>query len=98
MEPFGISCSALEASGTTLGGRLARFWEHLEGFWRVFGDHFRAFGASLKRFAAILKNLQKHCKVLQKSRFGGVEIHGKLSLDGKLGPKLELSLLIRVNI
>ena len=58
---LGASWRALGASWTSLGDLMARSGEHLGGFRRSF----------LKRFAEILKNLQKHCKVLQKSRFGG---------------------------
>ena len=51
----------------------------------------------MKRFAELLENLQKHCKVLQKSRFGGSEIEGKINLESNLGPNLMLSLLARLN-
>ena len=52
----------------------------------------------MKRFAEISKNHEKHCKVLQKSRFGGSGIDEKSSLEGKLGPLLTLSLLVRVQV
>ena len=51
----------------------------------------------MKRCAELLKNHEKHCKVLQKSRFGGSEIEGKISLESNLGPNLMLSLLARLN-
>ena len=76
---------------------MARSWEHFGRFWKVFGDHFRAWNTSLKRFAELLENLQKHCKVLQKSRFGGSEIEGKINLESNLGPNLMLSWLARLN-
>ena len=59
-------------------------------FWTKFGT----WEVSLRRFAAILKNLEKHCKVLQKSRFGGSAIHEKLTSEDKLRPILMLSWLV----
>ena len=41
-----------------------------------------------------MRNLTKSCKVLQKSRFGESEINEKVSLEGKLGPNLELNWLV----
>ena len=76
---------------------MARSWEHFGRFLKVLGRHFRACNTSLKRFAELLKNLQKHCKVLQKSRFGGSEIDEKTSLESNLGPNLMLSWLARLN-
>ena len=61
----------------------------------LFGSYFGGWEASLKRFVEILKNHEKPHKVLQKSRFGGLDIHEKLSLEGKLGRLLTLSWLIR---
>ena len=52
----------------------------------------------MKRFAEILKNHEKCCKVLQKSRFGGSEIHEKIIMEGKLRPNLRPSWLIRVEV
>ena len=49
----------------------------------------------MKRFVEILKNHEKPMKNNEKSRFGGLEIHEKLSLEGKLGRLLTLSWLIR---
>ena len=48
------------------------------------------------RFAEISKTVEKHCRVLQKSRFGGSRIDDKSSLESKLGPFLTLSLLVTV--
>ena len=62
------------------------------------GDEFVAWKEVLRRFAEILKNHEKRCKVLQTSRFGGSEIHKKLSLEGKLGPILALSWLVRAQV
>ena len=76
---------------------MARSWEHFGRFSKVLGCHFRACNTSLKRFAELLKNLQKHCKVLQKSRFGGSGIEEKTSLESNLGPNLMLSWLARLN-
>ena len=44
----------------------------------LFGSYFGGWKASLKRFGEILKNNEK-------SRFGGLEIREKLSLEGSLG-------------
>ena len=63
-----------------------------------FGSDFGAWKASLTRFAEILKNHEKHCKVLQKSRVGGSDIHEKITLEGKLRPILRPSWLIRVEV
>ena len=49
----------------------------------------------MKRFVEILKNHEKPLKNSEKSRFGGLEIREKLSLEGKLGRLLTLSWLIR---
>ena len=64
----------------------------------LFEDDFGAWAAVSKRLIKILKNLEKRCKVLQKSRFGGSEIHEKITLEGKLGAKLMPSWLIRVEV
>ena len=50
------------------------------------------------RFVEILKNLEKRCKVLQKSRVGGSEIHEKFTSGGKLGSNLMLSWLVRAQV
>ena len=91
-KPSGRAPRALWGS---LGRLLGSFWEHFGGILGHVGADLGFCKASLKRFAEILKNHQKHYKVLQKSRFGGLGIHEKLSLEGKLEPNLELSLLIR---
>ena len=52
----------------------------------------------MKRSIGILKNHQKHCNVLQKSRFGWTAIDGNMSLEGRLGPVLTLSWLLRVQV
>ena len=72
--PWGLlerSWELFGGSWEALGNISERSWEHFGCFWEVFGDYFGCWKASLKRFAEILKNLEKHCKVLQKSRFGG---------------------------
>ena len=61
----------------------------------LFGSYFGGWEASLKRFVEILKNNEKLTKNNEKSRFGGLEIREKLSLEGKLGRLLTLSWLIR---
>ena len=85
--------SVLEASWDVLGA----FWQHFGSIPRHFGRYFNAWEASSMHFTKILRNPEKHCKVLQKSRFGESENHEKLSLEGKLGPNLEPSLLIECN-
>ena len=64
----------------------------------MFGDYFGDWKASLMRFAEILKNPEKHCKVLQKSRSGGSQNLWKIISKGKLGQKLRLSWLVRVQV
>ena len=76
---------------------MARSWEHFGRFLKVLGRHFRACNTSLKRFAELLKSIEKHCKVLQKSRFGGSEIDEKTCLESNLVPNLMLSWLARLN-
>ena len=94
----------LEAAGRILGppgallGPLGKIlggsWDHFGGVLAENLSYFGAWEASLTRFAEILKNHEKHCKVLQKSRLGESGIDGKLSLEGKLGPFLILSLAV----
>ena len=94
-----------EAPREPLGEVLGASWEPLESLlgaflWHLGAvlDYFGAWKASSKRFAEILKNLEKCYKVLQKSRFGGSQIHEKLSLEGNLGPNLMLSWLVRAQV
>ena len=92
---LGVSWSALGASWKGLGRLLGSSWGHLGDIWELFGRYVGAWRVYLKRIIEILKNHQKQCKVLQKSRFGGSEIDGKISLEGELRQLLMLSWLVR---
>ena len=72
--------------------------EHFGDILGLFGNDFGAWIAVSKQFVEILKNLEKRCKVLQKSRFGESEIHGKITLEGKLRSNLTPSWLIRAQV
>ena len=53
-------------------------WSEDEPKWSQDGAVWTYFGVRKEysmRFSEILKNFEKHCKVLQKSRFGGSENH-----------------------
>ena len=102
---LGASWSALGASWEGLGRILGASWERLGSIleviwcvWELFWRYFGAWEAYLMRFVEILKNHEKPCKVLQKPRFGGLEICEKLSLEGKLGQHLTLRCLVRVQV
>ena len=71
---------------------MARSWERFGRFLKVLGRHIRACNMSLKRFAELLGNLQKHCKVLQKSRFGGSEKEEQNQLGKQLGTNSDAKL------
>ena len=77
----GASWSALGASWRDLGRLLGAFGTHLGIVWEVPGVR-KAF---LMRITETLKILEKRSKVLQKSRFGVLEISEKMSSEGKLG-------------
>ena len=86
--------SVFEASWDVLGtfwDVLGAFWEHFGSISRHLGKYFDAWEVSSMHFTKILKNLEKHCKVLQKSRFGGSENHEKITSESKLRPNLRLS-------
>ena len=95
---LGTSWSALRTSWRGLGSLLGASEEHFGGILELFGADFGASTADSERFVKILKNLEKRCKVLQKSRFGGSEIHEKITLEGKLRPNLMPSWLIRAQV
>ena len=89
---------ALEPSWRGLGSFLGASEEHFGHILELFGNDFGAWTADSKRFVNILKNFEKRCKVLQKSRFGGSEIHEKITLEGKLSPNLRPSWLNRAQV
>ena len=71
-----------------LGGILGGSWEDFGDICRLFGSYLGAWRAYFKRLVEFLKNHQKPCKVLQKSRFGGLNIEPsspKIALRSSLG-------------
>ena len=98
LEP---SWSLLERSWELLGASE----EHFGDILGLFGNVFGAWIAVSKQFVEILKNLEKRCKVLQKSRFRGSEIHenswkkhlGK-QVETKLEAKLAKNMLFNINL
>ena len=71
-----------------LGGILGGSWEDFGDMCRPFGSYLGAWRAYFKRLVEFLKNHQKPCKVLQKSRFGGLNIEPsspKIALRSSLG-------------
>ena len=93
---FGCPKMSKQALWEPLGEVLGASWRPLGSIFgisgEVFGHDFGDWQVSLKRLDEILKILQIHCKVLQKSRFGESEIHGKVSSEGKLGPNLMMKM------
>ena len=80
MVILGTPGRILEALGTLLrplGGVLGASWEDFGSLWGLFGGYVGAWKATLTRCTGILKNPEMHCKALQKSRFGGSDIHEK---------------------
>ena len=81
MEALG---TLLGASWRHLGRLLGGFWSHMQAIWSYLG----AWRVYFKRLVEFLKNHQKPCKVLQKSRFGGLNIEPtspKIALRSSLG-------------
>ena len=71
-----------------LGGILGGSWEDFGDICGLFGSYLGAWRAYFKRLVEFLKNHQKPCKVLQKSKFGGLNIEPrspKIALRSSLG-------------